>query len=298
MGGPKTLSNFQPHNDFFIGLDSDGCVFDSMEIKHKECFTPQFIKHWNLQASAKYARQVWEFANLYSVSRGMNRFPVLAKCLDLIQDWSEPMERGIQIPNIKPLRDFVASELPPSNGSLSTLVEKTQDPILAQTLAWSLSVNAAVADIVSGVPPFPKVRQVLDCIVAQADLCVVSGTPGEALEREWIENQIESYPDLIAGQELGSKTIQLNTLIGGNRYNPDKMLMIGDAPGDLKAARSCGLMFYPVNPGHEEDSWQRLHDESLDRFFNGTYRGDYERARVAEFEKLLPSMPPWKSQVG
>ena len=57
-------------------------------------------------------------------------------------------------------------------------------------------------------------------------------------------------------------------------------------------------MFYPVNPGHEEDSWQRLHDESLDRFFNGTYRGDYERARVAEFEKLLPSMPPWKSQVG
>ena len=72
------------------------------------------------------------------------------------------------------------------------------------------------------------------------------------------------------------------------------MLMIGDAPGDLKAARATGVMFYPVNPGHEEDSWQRLRGEALDRFFAGSYGGDYEAARIAEFEKLLPETPPWK----
>ena len=71
----EQLQDFPHKHDFFIGLDSDGCVFDSMEIKHKECFTPMFIKHWDLQAAAKYARRVWEFANLYSVDRGMNRFP-------------------------------------------------------------------------------------------------------------------------------------------------------------------------------------------------------------------------------
>ena len=294
MADQKTLDGFQPRHDFFVGLDSDGCVFDSMEIKHKECFTPQFIKHWNLQAAAKYARRVWEFANLYSVDRGMNRFPVLVKCLDLIEDWPEPMERGLRIPDIKPLRDFVTSGLPPSNASLTKLVEEANDPILSQTLAWSLAVNDAVADIVSGVPPFPNVREVLDRVIARVDLCVVSGTPGEALEREWIENKIEHYPALIAGQELGKKVDHLGTMTRDNRYAPDKMLMIGDAPGDLKAARACGLMFYPVNPGHEEDSWQRLHDEALDGFFAGTYGGEYEHARIAEFEKLLPSTPPWK----
>ena len=47
------LEDFQKRHDFFIGLDSDGCVFDSMEIKHKECFAPAFIKHWKLQAASK-----------------------------------------------------------------------------------------------------------------------------------------------------------------------------------------------------------------------------------------------------
>ena len=73
------------------------------------------------------------------------------------------------------------------------------------------------------------------------------------------------------------------------------MLMIGDAPGDLKAARDCGLMFYPINPGHEEESWKRLNDEALGHFFAGTYTGNYERARITEFEILLPSTPPWKT---
>lgn len=295
MAETNPLLEFQPSHEFFVALDSDGCVFDSMEIKHKECFAPAFIKHWNLQAAAKYARQVWEFANLYSVDRGMNRFPVLVKCLDLISDWPDAMRRGIEIPDIQPLRDFINSDLPPSNASLTKVVDETQDPILIRTLEWSHAVNDAVADIVKGVPPFPKVRECLDRIITRADLAVVSGTPGEALKREWIEHQISHYPALIAGQELGKKSEHLAAMTRDDRYASERMLMIGDAPGDFKAARSCGLIFYPVNPGHEEESWQRLYDEALDRFFAGTYAGEYENARIAEFEALLPSMPPWKA---
>ena len=90
------LEQFQREHDFFVALDSDGCVFDSMEIKHKECFTPAFIKHWDLQAAAKYARQVWEFSNLYSVDRGMNRFPVLVRSLDLLMDYPEAARRTLR----------------------------------------------------------------------------------------------------------------------------------------------------------------------------------------------------------
>jgi phosphoglycolate phosphatase-like HAD superfamily hydrolase len=295
MAAANPLTDFQKQHDFYVGLDSDGCVFDSMEIKHKECFTPMFIKHWDLQAASKYARRAWEFANLYSVDRGANRFPVLVKTLDLIQDWPDAMARGLNIPDLKPLRDFVKSGLPQSNSSLENVLKENDDPLLARAMTWSKAVNAAVADIVKGVPPFPKVRECLDKIIAKADLAVVSGTPGEALEREWEEHKIEHYPKLIAGQELGTKTQHLAGMTGDSkRYGNDRMLMVGDAPGDFKAARAVGLLFFPVNPGHEEESWQRLHDEALDRFFRGAYAGDYEKRLIAEFEKLLPSTPPWK----
>jgi len=290
---PEALKRFQTKHEFFIGLDSDGCVFDSMEIKHKECFTPAFIKHWKLQAAAKYARQAWEFVNLYSVWRGANRFPALLKVLDFLQDWREPMRRGIRIPDLTPLRNFVNSGVPQGNPSLEKLVGETKDPVLDQTLAWSKAVNRAVADVVEGVPPFPGVRGCLDKIALRADLAVISGTPGEALQREWEEHSIDHYAGIIAGQEMGTKKEHLQALSGG-RYADQRKLMIGDAPGDLKAARANGCLFFPVNPGNEEESWQRLLDEGLERFFAGTFAGDYESARVAEFEKLLPETPPWK----
>ena len=71
------------------------------------------------------------------------------------------------------------------------------------------------------------------------------------------------------------------------------MLMIGDAPGDYRAARGNGALFYPINPGDEEASWKRLHDEALERFFAGSYAGDYETGLVHEFESHLPEQPAW-----
>ena len=288
------LEDFEVKHDFFVGLDSDGCVFDSMEIKHKECFTPMFIKHFKLQAAAKYARRAWEFANLYSVARGMNRFPVLIPTQELLRDWPDATRRGIEIPDLTPINDFLDSGLPPSNAGLTEYMKSHKDPLLDQLMEWSLAVNAQVKDIVEGVPPFPKVRECLEMINAQADLAVVSGTPYEALVREWEENEMVHYPKIIAGQELGKKTEHLSVMAGGDRYGEGKRLMVGDAPGDRNAAQASGCLFYPVNPGHEEESWQRLHDEALGRFFDGTYAGEYEAARLAEFEKLLPEQPPWK----
>ena len=70
--------------------------------------------------------------------------------------------------------------------------------------------------------------------------------------------------------------------------------MIGDAPGDMKAARVNGALFYPVNPGHEEESWQRFREEAVHKFLAGEYTGLYEAQVIAEFDKLLPEQPPWK----
>jgi len=79
----------KPKHDFLIAIDSDGCAFDTMEIKHKECFIPNIIKYWNLQPVYKYARVAAEFVNLYSKWRGINRFPALIKVFDLLRDRAE-----------------------------------------------------------------------------------------------------------------------------------------------------------------------------------------------------------------
>ena len=265
-----------------------------MEIKHKECFAPVFIKCWKLQAASKYARAAWEFVNLYSVWRGANRFPALAKVLDLLREWPEPMRRGVRIPDITPLKNFINSGAPQGNPALEELVRRTGEPVLELTLEWSKAVNRAIADLVEGVPPFPGVRECLDKLAPRADLAVISGTPGEALQREWEEHQIDHFAAVIAGQEMGSKKEHLQIMATG-RYKPGQTLMIGDAPGDLKAARANGFLFFPINPGYEEECWQKLLEEGLDRFFQGTFAGEYEQKLIADFEKLLPDTPPWKS---
>ncbi|NLE36422.1 MAG: HAD family hydrolase, partial [Pirellulaceae bacterium] len=62
------MLDFTPKNRYFVGIDSDGCAFDTMELKHKECFIPNIINYYELQGISKYAREAAEFVNLYSKS--------------------------------------------------------------------------------------------------------------------------------------------------------------------------------------------------------------------------------------
>ena len=75
------MYEIQPKQKFLVGIDSDGCVFDTMELKHKECFIPNIVKYYKLQSISKYAREAAEFVNLYSKSRGINRFPALVEAM-------------------------------------------------------------------------------------------------------------------------------------------------------------------------------------------------------------------------
>lgn len=289
----QQLKDLKKEHDFLVGIDSDGCAFDTMEIKHKECFIPNIINYWNLQAVSKYAREAGEFVNLYSKWRGINRFPALAMVFDLLEVRPEVIKRGVVIPKAESMRVWMNTETKLGNPALEKAVKETGDPILTQTLAWSKAVNKSVEEIVRGVPPFPFVRESLEKLQSTADAIVVSATPGEALTREWEEHDISKYVKVIAGQEMGTKKEHLAYAIDG-RYQPDHVLMIGDAPGDFKAARANNCLYYPINPGNEDLSWQRFYEEAYDKFLNGTYAGEYETNLIAEFDKYLPENPPWK----
>lgn len=291
--GAQALAELQPRHAFFVGIDSDGCAFDTMEIKHKECFCPNTIKHWNLQPVSKYAREAVEFVNLYSKWRGINRWPALVMVFDLLRERAEVRARNVEMTQAPKLRAFIASGKPLSNDGLKTYMAEHPDPELERAWAWTTGVNETIADLVHGVPPFPYVRESLDLLLPQADMVVASATPSEALAREWEEHDIAKFPRLIAGQEMGSKK-QILAQAAKGKYPPHHILMIGDAPGDMEAARANGALFFPINPGHEEESWERFFREGLKRFLAGKFAGTYETALIAEFQKRLPETPPWK----
>jgi phosphoglycolate phosphatase-like HAD superfamily hydrolase len=287
------LRNFARTKDFFIGIDSDGCAFDTMEVKHKECFIPNIIKFFDLAAVSKYAREVAEFVNLYSHWRGINRFPGLVCTFDLLSMRPEVARRGFRPPPVPGLRGWLDRETKLANPTLKAEVERTDDPDLVVTLQWSEAVNRSIGEVVHDVPPFPYVRECLALMDGRADVMVCSATPGEALEREWLEHGLARHVALIAGQELGSKKEHL-ALAAVGRYDQDKILMVGDAPGDMKAAEANDVLFYPIDPGFEDESWKRLHDEALPLFLAGNYTAAYMAEQVTRFQALLPTQPPWK----
>jgi phosphoglycolate phosphatase-like HAD superfamily hydrolase len=287
------LLNLKPQKGFFIGIDSDGCAFDTMEIKQKECFCPNFIKYFGMQPVSKYARETWEFVNLYSTHRGCNRFLAVTETLRLLSTRPEVKARNVRVPLGESLSEWTKKESKLGNPTLKKYAAEINDPFISLTLEWSLKVNEDIEKMVFGITPFPFVKECLVKIKPLADAMVVSQTPLEALKREWEENKIDHFVRMIAGQELGTKTEHLKYAAKG-KYSDDKILMIGDANGDLKAAKTNGVLFFPINPGHEEASWEKLFNEGLDRFFAGTFKGAYEDKLIKEFQVFLPEKPGWK----
>lgn len=286
------LQEFSPKKDFFIGIDSDGCVFDSMEIKHKECFTPNTIKHWKLQPVSKYAREAADFVNLYSHWRGLNRWPALIKVLDLLRERPEVIKRNAEIPQANKVREFIASGAQLSNQGIADYLAKNPHPELETALAWTQGVKHFVEDIVDNIPAFPFTHQSMETVQPFADLIVVSATPTEDLEREWGRIGLSQYMRFIAGQEYGTKKEHFQLAAQG-KYAPSHILMIGDALGDLEAARSVNALFYPIVPGKEDLSWERFYAEAHKLFINEKYEGDYEQERITEFKNTLSETPPW-----
>ena len=293
----QALRDFEPRHEYFVGVDSDGSVFGTMEIKQRECFCPWTIACFGLQPVAQAARECREFADLFSKTRGANRHKTLKRILaELLPTHPMVKARGFQVPQFPHYFAWVddpSSLL--SNAGLRQTADKATSEARAElelALAWSERVNWAVGEIVRDMPPFPFVRESLERMQGKADVIVVSGTPAEALVREWTEHDIARYAAVIASQEMGTKTQHLSYATKG-RYRKNRVLMIGDAPSDIKAAKANDALFYPVNPGREVESWKRFHDEAFDRFLSGEYAGVYEAELIAEFDSYLPEKPPW-----
>ncbi len=291
---PTALEKLQPEKDFFIGIDSDGCAFDTMEIKHKQCFIPAFINHFKFHSVSSYAKETWEFVNLYSRTRGTNRFSGLILTCELMAERPELRSKEFRTPDLERIRHWVSTEPRLGNTTLKKAVEDSKNSELLKLYNWSFEVNKSISKIVRNVPPFPYVKKSLEKISGHADSIVISSANQESLNREWSENELDQYVRLIAGQEWGNKKNCFRQA-AADKYSHDKTLMIGDAPGDMAAAKSNNALFFPIIPGEEAKSWELLYNEGLDRFFEGSYSGKYELKLKDEFLAHLPEHPSWRT---
>lgn len=286
------LARFTKRHDSFVGIDSDGCVFDTMSVKQREHFHPLIVRFWGLEKCASQFRACAEFVNMYSKTRGSNRFPALLRTFELLHTYPGVTELNLKLPKLDALRAYVNSGLPLGNPSLESEAARTKDPELSRLLAWSLAINEDIHTHMRPVPPFFWAQKALEKIRERSDAMVVSQTPEGALVNEWSIHKLRSYVDLIAGQELGTKSEQIRLATTG-KYIPSQILMIGDALGDLVAAKDNQALFYPIVPGSEERSWERFVSEAYDNFLNGCYAGAYETALVEDFNTCLPNTPSW-----
>ncbi len=270
------LQHFVKKREYLVCVDSDGCAMDTMDIKHFRCFGPCMVEEWGLEEWAQPILARWNEINLYTMTRGVNRFKGLAMALDEINAQYTAVE------GLDELKAWAASAPELSNGALEKALPAAQGPCLAKALSWSKKVNAAINALPeSEKKPFDGAAAGLAAAHAAADVAVVSSANREAVEEEWARCGLLGSVDVLCCQDAGSKAACIAQL-KAKGYAPDHILMVGDAPGDKAAAEKNGVWFYPILVRHEAESWAELVSTALARLTSGAY-APYGEALAEKF---------------
>ena len=288
------LINMRREHDFLVCVDSDGCAFDTMSLKQEKCFYTATEEIWELKAVSRYARETALFVNLYSATRGINRYPALVRTLRLLAKRPEAVALGYRCPDLSPLEKWIDTTSSLSLGALEAYMRSLDhdEPVLEKTVRWVQKVDGNIRRLVQDLPPFDHVREALERFSAFADIVVVSTATHEDLTREWGDHGLLRYVSAVAGQELGPKALCIQKANSGH-YPEDHTLMIGDSPADYQAARKAGALFYPILAGREAESWKYACTDISDAFRNGVYAGSKMESALAVFNQQLLKDPPW-----
>ncbi|WP_209123817.1 HAD family hydrolase [Alkalihalobacillus sp. BA299] len=274
------IKDFEKTKPYLVCVDSDGCAMDTMDVKHQKCFGPKAIEVWGLQDIEERFMEIWNEVNLYSISRGINRFKGLVRTFDLVA------EEGYEISDLSTVKEWTETTDELSNPSLEREIAKTDDQQLKKTLDWSLKVNQAITELSDDDEPFSGVKEGLAKINDGADIAIVSSANGGAVRDEWTRHELISHVQAMLGQESGTKAHCIAELQKFG-YEPTKILMVGDAPGDLEAAKVNCVLYYPILVGNERFSWERLASEALTKFYEGSFAGEYQQQLINEFHSNL-----------
>ena len=263
------FDSFIRKHDYLVCVDSDGCVMDTMNCKHFHCFGPCMVTEWGLEEWKDEILDRWNVINLFSMTRGINRFKGLAIALGEIN------EKYTKIQGIEALQHWADTAPALSNDAVAKAITEATDPdarlVLEKALSWSKAVNAAIVRLDESLKvPYAGAYEGLVAAHAFADVAMVSSANRDAVEEEWGKFGLLAHTDIVLAQDIGSKAACIKEMLKFG-YDLDKVLMIGDAPGDSDAAEKNGVHYYPILVNHERESWEEAIAVAFGKLRDGSY---------------------------
>ena len=203
-----TVDNFVKKKEYLLCVDSDGCAMDTMDIKHFKCFGPCMVEEWDLGEWEEVILKRWNEINLYTMTRGINRFKGLAMALKEIND------RYTKIEDVELLCRWVEASNELSNASVAREVESNGSIVFKKALSWSQKVNEAINALPFEVKkPFEGVKEALEYAHQFVDIAIVSSANYEAVIEEWELYGLLEHVDIVMAQNVGSKAFCIGEML-------------------------------------------------------------------------------------
>ena len=278
------FDSFEKMHDFLVCVDSDGCVMDTMNCKHFHCFGPCMVAEWGLEEWTDEILARWNVINLFSMTRGINRFKSLAMALGEIN------EKYMPIVGITYLQHWADTAPALSNDAVAAAAASADFPdariVFEKALSWSKAVNAAIVKLPEELKvPYAGAKEGLAAAHTFADVAMVSSANRDAVEEEWGKFGLLEHTDIVLAQDVGSKAACIAEMMKFG-YDPTNVVMIGDAPGDCDAAEKNGVWYYPILVNHEKASW----DEAIATAFGKLQSGEYAAYEVQKKKEFLANL--------
>ena len=278
----NVFQDYKKNKKYLVCVDSDGCAIDSMDIKHYRCFGPCMVEEWNLSTWSDEILKRWNDINLYTKTRGINRFKGLSIALQEINN------QYIKIEDLETLVNWVETTNELSNASLQREIEKNQESIsLKKALSWSNSINTKIKKLPEEeILPFEKVKEALSLAHIDADVAIVSSANLGAVLEEWKRHELLPHTDIVLAQNAGTKAYCIQELLKFG-YDPKDVVMCGDALGDMDAANKNNVNYFPILVRHEKESWEEFINNGFNKLKEGTFSGSYQEKLINKFLKNL-----------
>jgi len=278
------FDTFERKHDYLVCVDSDGCVMDTMNCKHFHCFGPCMVTEWGLEEWKEEILDRWNVINLFSMTRGINRFKGLAMALKEIDG------KYTKITGVDALVHWADTAPALSNDGVAKAAAEATDPdaklVLEKALSWSKAVNAAIVELPEELKvPYNGAKEGLAAAHSFADVAMVSSANRDAVEEEWGKFGLLEHTDIVLAQDVGSKAACIAAMLKFG-YDLDKVVMVGDAPGDCDAAEKNNVFYYPILVNHEKESW----DEAIAVGFGKLQSGEYAAYEVQKKKEFLANL--------
>ena len=280
----SVFDTFIKKHDYLVCVDSDGCAMDTMDCKHFHCFGPCMVAEWGLDEWMDEILDRWNVINLFSMTRGINRFKGLAMALGEINEKYTP------IIGIQALQHWADTAPALSNDAVAKAAAEASDAearlVFEKALSWSRAVNASIVALPEELKvPYQGAKEGLAAAHGFADVAMVSSANRDAVEEEWGKFGLLEHTDIVLAQDVGSKAACIARMLEFG-YDVNKVVMVGDAPGDCDAAEKNGVHYYPILVNHEKDSWEEAVSVAFGKLRSGEY-ASYGAEKKQEFLRNL-----------